>query len=441
MHLIWENVTKNLMLLWSGAYKGLNAGTGHYEFTPEVWEAIGKASADSGSTIPLCFGPRPPNVASEKSSWTADSRSFWTLFVGPVVLRDRFADKKYYDHFVDFVRIIQMCLQFDIPVSDVAKIRTGFIEWVKKYEEYVLYYQHDPSRLSACPLTIHALLHIADSIVIAGPVWASWAFPMERYCGSLQHAFKSRRFPFAAANRYVLDCACLSHIRIAYASSIRDQLTLNAPELGGYHGALYENCALLPSSHERIFGRGILDKIVGALCTRFSLAAPAIVRNALPHALQEWERIRFLPEGDIVSAAAYRSHVDSVANTRPDARNNTFVRYEQIVDLNSRFRNLPSVWAQKPFFGQLMHIIAVDIPDIPSLNIPSTRVVLAAIRSCKVTSSHEILDIHYYSEYGPLDLVDLTTIQCIVGRVYDRGQWGIIDRSGSLNRAMYIEDE
>ncbi len=60
-------------------------------FAAALWEAIGAASGDSGDTIPSCFGPRWPNVATEKSSWTADSRSFWTLFVSPIVLRNRFA--------------------------------------------------------------------------------------------------------------------------------------------------------------------------------------------------------------------------------------------------------------------------------------------------------------------------------------------------------------
>ena len=36
---------------------------------------------------------------------------------------------------------------------------------------YRYYYCYDPERISACPLTVHVLLHIADSIAIAGPVF------------------------------------------------------------------------------------------------------------------------------------------------------------------------------------------------------------------------------------------------------------------------------
>ena len=77
-----------------------------------------------------------------------------------------------------------------------------------------IYYQHDPQCLLTCPLTIHALLHIADSIQASGPVWTAWAFPMERYCGALQPAIRSRRFPYSSLNCYVVDWARLTQIKL-----------------------------------------------------------------------------------------------------------------------------------------------------------------------------------------------------------------------------------
>ncbi|KZT63405.1 hypothetical protein DAEQUDRAFT_680476, partial [Daedalea quercina L-15889] len=71
-------------------------------------------------------------------------------------------------------------------------------------------------RLSACPVTIHALLHVADSILLSGPVWASWSFPMERYCGILRPAIRSRRFPFVALDNYVADTAQLAQLKVVY---------------------------------------------------------------------------------------------------------------------------------------------------------------------------------------------------------------------------------
>ncbi|CDO74857.1 hypothetical protein BN946_scf185004.g7 [Trametes cinnabarina] len=181
MHLIWENVVKNLMQLWTSQYKDLNTGVEDYEVNPTVWEAVGEASAASGDTIPGIFGPHPPNVTSDKMSWTAETRSFWFQYLGPILLAGRFTHRKYYTHFVLLVRLLCKCLQFELSADDLAEICAGFIAWVEEYERYFIriYYQHDLQRLSACPVTVHALLHITDSIEATGPVWASWAFPME----------------------------------------------------------------------------------------------------------------------------------------------------------------------------------------------------------------------------------------------------------------------
>ena len=49
-----------------------------------------------------------------------------------------------------------------------------------------------------------------------GPVWAYWAFPMERYCGDVVRNIRSRRFPYASINRYVTLRAQLTHIFLLY---------------------------------------------------------------------------------------------------------------------------------------------------------------------------------------------------------------------------------
>lgn len=72
---------------------------------------------------------------------------------------------------------------------------------------------------------------------------------MERYCGSLQPAIRSRRHPFAALNRYVLDDARLKHIKIVYPMT-KESLRLEPIDLQGYfkavciRGSLNSYCAL-----------------------------------------------------------------------------------------------------------------------------------------------------------------------------------------------------
>jgi hypothetical protein len=134
MHLIWENVVKNLILLWTGEFKGLDEGTGLFKLAPKVWEAIGRAGAVSGDSIPHAFGARPPDIATAKSSSTADTWSFWTLYLGPVLLRRQFADEKYYHHFIDLVKLLNLCLQFEISMEEIKLIRDGMVKWVNQYE-------------------------------------------------------------------------------------------------------------------------------------------------------------------------------------------------------------------------------------------------------------------------------------------------------------------
>jgi hypothetical protein len=63
MHLFWENLVKNLVLLWTGNFKGLDDGRESYQLSQSIWEAIGEATATSGSTIPSAYGARIPNIA------------------------------------------------------------------------------------------------------------------------------------------------------------------------------------------------------------------------------------------------------------------------------------------------------------------------------------------------------------------------------------------
>lgn len=137
MHVIFKNLIKNLVLLWTGKFKDLNEGSGSYELAPSVWDAIGIATSASGSTIPSAYGAHPQNIAQDKSACTADLWSFWVLYLRPVPLQNWFCSNVYYDHFVKLVKLINFCLQFKIMRKDITTIREGFNEWVLTYKKYV----------------------------------------------------------------------------------------------------------------------------------------------------------------------------------------------------------------------------------------------------------------------------------------------------------------
>ena len=113
-----------------------------------------------------------------------------------------------------------------------------------------------------------------------------------------------------------------------------------------------------------------------------------------------------------------------------------------LIDKFARQARRQPEYELRTFYGQLQHIYVVQFKEpCPALglNEPST-VFLAAIRTCILDDPDaqlQGLDIHFYSAEGSLHVVDVTSLQCLVGRIKDRGRWAIIDRSGSLARASY----
>ncbi|KAL6300193.1 hypothetical protein BKA93DRAFT_819555 [Sparassis latifolia] len=415
MHLIWENVIKNLVLLWTGEFKGLDEGNEEYQLHPDVWTAIGAATAAAGSTIPSAFGPRIPDPATDKSASTADSWSLWSLYVSPVLLACKFTRLKYYEHFIELVKLLHMCLEFEISRQDIAIIRAGFIKWVTTYERY-----HSPERLRICPVTIHALLHIADSIETAGPVWACWSFPMEHFCGYLQPAIKSRHFLFASIDRYLIDSAHLEHIKMLYG--MEKELALKpTASMSGLAVAEYNTCLLLPPHRTAdMKTTPLIEKIVGALATRFNVTARG--------------KVRILPDGDTI-------HVAALSKPREDWHDATYVRYEVLVDKNARFHRRRVALEMRTFYRQLQHIFAVRLVPLQPLQLTKlTTLILAAIKSCQIECSHNTLDIHFFSDTGAVDVINISCIQCVIGRVLDGDHWVIIDCSGLLARTVYADE-
>ena len=97
----------------------------------------------------------------------------------------------------------------------------------------------------------------------------------------------------------------------------------------------------------------------------------------------------------------------------------------------------------KTFYGQIQQIFLIPIPGAPDLHLekPET-IILASIKNSPI-ERHDVngLDIHYYrNEDGYTEVVDISAIQCLVARVFDRGWWTILDRSGKLARAEAVDE-
>ena len=121
------------------------------------------------------------------------------------------------------------------------------------------------------------------------------------------------------------------------------------------------------------------------------------------------------------------------------------LQYEMLVDKHARKQSRRPQYELRTFYGQLQHIYVVRFLDsYRDIGLRSpVSVILAVIRTCTVDNIDpqlQGLDIRFSSNDGALHVVDITNLQCLVGRIRDRDKWAIIDRSGHLARALYVED-
>ena len=107
-----------------------------------------------------------------------------------------------------------------------------------------------------------------------------------------------------------------------------------------------------------------------------------------------------------------------------------FIQYTQLVDRYACQKRRTPEFELQNFFGQLQRILVLELPSTPQLNLTMpTMIILALIKNVKATLMDNI---YYYKGPGVDEVVDLTTVQCVVGRIWVRDEWGIIDQSDNV---------
>ena len=107
-----------------------------------------------------------------------------------------------------------------------------------------------------------------------------------------------------------------------------------------------------------------------------------------------------------------------------------FIQYTQLVDRYARQKSRTPEFELQNFFGQLQRILVLELPSTPQLNLAMpTTIILALIKNVKARLTDNI---YYYKEPGVDEVVDLTMVQCVIGRIWDRDEWAIIDRSDNV---------
>jgi hypothetical protein len=61
-------------------------------------------------------------------------------------------------------------------------------------------------------MSVHYLLHVADSIKNCGPCWTSWQYPMERMCGMLLPLVHSKLHPYINLANNIMLMEKINHL-------------------------------------------------------------------------------------------------------------------------------------------------------------------------------------------------------------------------------------
>ncbi|KDQ21906.1 hypothetical protein BOTBODRAFT_99767 [Botryobasidium botryosum FD-172 SS1] len=436
-----ENLIQNLQQLWSGKFKQIDVGSSHmppYRISDHDWTEIGKATKAANATVPAAFGRPLDNIADDTKYFTAESYIIWLTLFAPILLRGRFQSAEVYEHLLRLVNLINQCLAFSLSGADMEQQDAGWMEWYKDYER--IYYQYQPDRLSTCPLTMHSVIHIPQNIRDSGPKWANWCFQMERYCGHLVRMIASRQHPYSGLNHRIFEAEALK--------IVIDQFDLH-DRLPAPHGRPSENPAFnrivpgyedytLVFPHSTITPSNDLRNRIGThLSTRYGIDRKHIM-PVLPATVEQWGKARIGGEGDL-----FRSHLGNSQGKR--SRDATFVRYELLVDKHMNNRRLPPEFVPTIFYGQVQRIFVLVIPSNSTLGTqaqPATTLVLADI--CPVDTDNDASSgpIPRFKRFkGRLEVIDISCVHSVVGRIFDRGAWHIIERPGGIKHALFSAEE
>ena len=436
MHAVYINLFRALVRLWRGEYKGLDSGTGDYVIPGALWKDIGIETRQAVKIIPAAFVRSIPNIDTDFNSYTAEDNAFWLTWLAPYLLSGRLPEP-YYSHLLAFVKIVKVCTGFGMTKEELSDLSTDLAEWRLNYEDH--YFQHNPKRLCVMPLAGHALDHLSDDILNAGPPPALWEFVTERSMGEVARSITSRIYPFSQLANTLIQREQLKVVRMRYpdldqeldySGQRRDWNEVSRAEK--YFPDINDWIVLwTPHSWYKLTST---EKVAIGVYFRALLgleASPRTIGSYVPDQVERWGKMRF--KGDAECVRSRWAH-EAVRETYRDA---SFARLELVIDEYEDDPGRPA-WDKRIIcYGQVQSYIYVTLPAEPRLKTThDSTAILALVTLCKTNGMDASLVPVWYRETGLVRAFDIATIDCVVGRVKVGDRWGIIDRSFGSERAV-----
>ncbi|KAG8689561.1 hypothetical protein FRC11_001934 [Ceratobasidium sp. 423] len=155
--------------------------------------------------------------------------------------------------------------------------------------------------------------------------------------------------------------------------------------------------------------------------------------------LVRYGRFRLAGDGDHIRTA-------KSIEINPDARDNSFVRYDLLPDANASYEDLPEVQVRRTHYGQVLDIYYVEF--IVDLNDPEdTRepYLLVRVKECVTGGLDATLrenPLVTYRQMESAEMIHIESINAIVGRA-DLGNrnWVIIDRSRNGSHTQFVDED
>lgn len=173
-------------------------------------------------------------------------------------------------------------------------------------------------------------------------------------------------------------------------------------------------------------------RIAAHLATQLDRPA-SLVKAHLPEHITQYGRLE-IDDGD-------RIHANQGALTADENRRDaTFIQYEQLVDRHARSRRRRPEFVGETFFGQLERILLVTMNHVPELGIFGREAyILLDVHSCRTRPDQ--YGFHQYTNFGAYEVISGNSVRSVVGRIFDRGKWVIVQRHSELDQAEYIAGE
>jgi len=59
------------------------------------------------------------------------------MFFAPTLLCHQFQKPRFYKHFLHLVRLLKLCIEFELTKEQINELEEGFKSWIKEYKWYV----------------------------------------------------------------------------------------------------------------------------------------------------------------------------------------------------------------------------------------------------------------------------------------------------------------